>query len=112
MTVIDDFLKDTPAAQRTVLEHVRSVAKRMIPEAEEAISYGIPVIKHKGKYVIGFAPFKDHMSIFPGALAVETVKDRLTGYKIAKGTIQFNVEKPIPDTLLKEIITICLKARG
>lgn len=111
MTAIDEFLKDTPDAQRQVLERVRLIIKQVVPEGEDTISYGIPVVKYKGKYVIGFAPFKNHLSIFPGALAIELTKDRLTGHKTAKGTIQFSVEKPISETLLKEIITICLKAR-
>lgn len=108
MTVIDDFLKDTPAPQRKVLEHVRSVAKQMIPEAEETISYGIPVLKHKGKYVIGFAPYTKHLSLFPGSLPVEVLKDKLKTYKTTKGTIQFSLEKPVPDDLLRDIIAISL----
>ncbi|MEO5627414.1 MAG: DUF1801 domain-containing protein [Candidatus Saccharimonadales bacterium] len=107
MSVIDDYLKNLPSDQKQNLEHIRSLAKGLVPEAEETIGYGMPVLKYKGKYLLGFAPFKDHMSIFPGAEAVELMSAKLTGFKTSKGTVQFTVKRPIPDQLLTEIIVIC-----
>jgi uncharacterized protein YdhG (YjbR/CyaY superfamily) len=109
MTVIDDFLKDTPAPQLEELDRVRKIVKQTAPNAEDTISYGIPVVKLNGKYLIGFAAYKDHLSLFPGAEPVAVLKDKLGSYKLSKGTIQFTLQNPIPDPLLKEIISVCLK---
>ena len=54
------------------------------------------------------AAFKDHMSIFPGAAPVEELKQKLTEYKTSKGTIQFTMDRPIPDQLLQEILDLCI----
>ena len=108
MTVIDDYLAThaTPG-QRTELERIRTIVRRIVPDAddiEEVISYAIPTINYKGKHLVHFAAFKDHMSIFPTAGPTEALKDKLTGYKVSKGTIQFTLEKPLPESLIREII--------
>jgi uncharacterized protein YdhG (YjbR/CyaY superfamily) len=108
MTVIDEFMKDIASPQRQMLNHIRAVIKQLVSEGEDTISYGIPVIKYKGTYVIGFATYKHHLSIFPGAQPIELLKDELAGYVTSKGTIQFTIDKPIPDELLQKIVTLCL----
>jgi uncharacterized protein YdhG (YjbR/CyaY superfamily) len=104
MSVIDDLLKDVSAPQKTVLQHIRKLILERAPEAKEVMTYGMPGFKYKNKYLVSFAAFKDHMSIFPGAEAVETYAPHLKGYTMSKGTIQFTVEKPISDEILVGII--------
>lgn len=110
MTVIDDYLATVEEPEQGKLEEVRKIIKQVVPEAQEVITYGMPGFKYKGKYLISFAAFKDHMSIFPGAEPVEEYKDRMKDFKVSKGTIQFTLEHPIPDDLLKDILLLC-KAR-
>jgi uncharacterized protein YdhG (YjbR/CyaY superfamily) len=68
----------------------------------------MPGFKYKKKYLLTFAVFKDHMSIFPGSAPIEELKDKLGNYKLSRGTIQFTSESPLPDSLLEEIVLICL----
>lgn len=109
MTVIDEYLATFSEPQRKAMEHVRQIAFELLPTATEHISYGIPVLKNNGKYLVGFAPYKNHQSIFPGSAPIEILKAELTDYKLFKGTIQFTHEKQIPDDLLKRIIILCLE---
>lgn len=102
MSAIDDYLKDVTPPQREALERVRKIATKLIPEVEEVISYGIPTLKYKGKYVIYFAAFKNHMSVFPGAALTSKYKEM--GYKTGKGTIQFTEDKPLPEAIIKELV--------
>lgn len=104
MPVIDEYLDKIDAPQKTELQRVRSIIKKTVPEAEEVISYGMPVFKYKGRYLVGFSPFKAHMSLFPGSGAVEALKDKLAGYTVSKGTIQFTLDHPLPEPLIKEIV--------
>lgn len=46
------------------------------------------------------------MSMFPGVEAIEVLGSKLDGYKTSKGTIQFTIEKPLPDSVIKEMILI------
>lgn len=106
MSVIDEYLEPLPETERHELQRVREIVKRLVPDAQEVISYGMPVLKHKGKYLIGFCAFKNHMSIFPGPEAIEAIKEQLSGYRVAKGTIQFTLANPLPKDLIETIVRI------
>lgn len=109
MSVIDDYLQNLEPPQKAELERVRAVVKEVVPDAEDTIGYGMPVLKYKGKYLIGFCQFKNHMSVFPGPESIEAIKDKLAGFTIAKGTIQFTTEKPLPKSVLKALTEIRMK---
>lgn len=113
MTIIDDLLNriDNPV-YRTELERMRKVINQTCPDAEEVMTYGMPGFKYKGKYLISFGAFKDHMSIFPGSEAIELLEDELKPYAISKGTIQFTPETPISNKLLAKIVNLCMGRIG
>ncbi len=108
MSLIDDYLKKVNQPERSELERVRKIIQETAPEATEVITYGMPGYKYKGKYLISFAAFKDHLSIFPGSHVVEVLKDKLEDYETSKGTVQFTLEKPLPEGLIKEVVQIRL----
>lgn len=107
---IDAYLKTVPQSQRDALEHIRHIVKQMVPEAEETISYGIPAFKYHGQYLVGWAAFKHHLSFFPTGGPIEVVKTKLVGFKLSKGTIQFTDDKPIPDAIIRELVTLRLRS--
>ena len=72
---VDDYLEALTPAQREQFERVRQIVRSMVPDAEESISYGIPAFKHRGKMVIYFAAFKNHMSVYPTVGAVEATRE-------------------------------------
>lgn len=107
MSVIDKYLTEVEPAQRKALERIRKIAKEEVPEAVDSIGYGMPVLRYKDRYMLGFCQFKNHMSIFPATEPISALKEKLAGFKTAKGTIQFTLDKPIPEELLREIIVLC-----
>lgn len=110
MSVVDDYLNDTSSPQKEALQRVCRIIRQTAPAAEEVITYGMPGFKYQKKYLIAFAGFKDHMSVFPGAEAIETLKDKLGGYQLSKGTVQFTVEKPLPEAIVTELVRIRMAA--
>ncbi len=106
MTKIDTYLQALPEAQQTELEKIRALAHTTIPELTEIINYGIPTLQYKGKNLIHFAGFEHHISIFPGAHAIEELASELTGYKTSRGTVQFTHEKPLSDQLVRQMLAI------
>lgn len=104
MNEIDTYLENVTPTQKEVLQHIREVVHELIPDAEEAFAYAMPTFRYKGKNVLHFAAFKDHMSLFPTPEPIEMLKDRLEKYKTSKGTIQFSESNPIPDDLLHDLI--------
>jgi uncharacterized protein YdhG (YjbR/CyaY superfamily) len=80
---VDKYLKSVIEPQRAELERIRRIVRQLVSEAYEVISYGMPGYKYKGKYLIGYAAFKDHMSLFPTSGPIEDLKVKLGNYKIA-----------------------------
>ena len=97
MAGVDDYLAALTPAQREQFEGVRRIVRSMVPDAEETISYGIPTFKHRGKYLIYFAAFKDHSSVYPTVGAVEATKG-------TKGTFRFSVDDPVPEDVVRAIL--------
>src|SRR5215472_6059035 len=97
---VDEYLAGVSEPARTTLSKIRAMIRSVAPpETVEVISYRIPMFKYKGM-LMGFAAFKDHCSLFPGGI-VREFKDELKNYRLAKGTIQFPVDKPLPAALVK-----------
>jgi uncharacterized protein YdhG (YjbR/CyaY superfamily) len=100
---VDDYLANVASADaRATLTSLRAIIRDEAPEAEEMIRYGIPTYKANG-FLASFAAFKNHCSFFPGH-TVRDFADALKGYKIAKGTIQFPHNKPLPEGLVRAMI--------
>jgi uncharacterized protein YdhG (YjbR/CyaY superfamily) len=101
---VDEYLAGVPEPARTTLKKVRAVIRSAAPpEAVETISYGIPALKHNGM-LVWFAAFSDHCSFFPTAAVIRMFQDELKAFPIAKGTIRFPVDKPLPAGLLKRMV--------
>lgn len=110
MTVIDDYFKKVDNAHKTDLERIRTIAKLVVPEAKEVISYNMPTLMYHGKPFLGFDIHKHHIGIYPfSGQVIENMKDQFGGLKCSKGAIQVPFEHPISETLLKKIITCRLK---
>lgn len=103
MSEIDAYLKKATLAQKAEYQRIRKIVRGLVPDIEEVISYGIPTFKYKGKYVIYWGAFPSHMSIFPGS-RIEGLKDKLKGFKLGKGTIQYSEDNLIPETIIKELV--------
>jgi uncharacterized protein YdhG (YjbR/CyaY superfamily) len=102
---MDDYLAGLPPAQKAALERVRELVGSLVPDAEEGRSYGVPAFIYAGRPLLGFSAAKKHLSIFPfSPAAIEAVKDRLEGFELAKGTIRFSPERPVPEDVLVDVV--------
>jgi uncharacterized protein YdhG (YjbR/CyaY superfamily) len=101
---VDDYLAALPPKERAVLQKVREAIRSAAPQAEEVISYRIPLYKHHG-HLVGFAAFKNHCSLFVVNSAVrDQFAKELEPYKAEGTTIRFTVENPLPAALVKRIV--------
>jgi uncharacterized protein YdhG (YjbR/CyaY superfamily) len=99
---IDDYLSKLPADQRAALETLRGQIRAQVPEAEEAISYGLPTFKLSGN-LVHFGAAAKHCAFYPGGV-VSQFADRLAGFETAKGTIRFQPDAPLPPDLIHDIV--------
>ena len=100
---IADYIETFPQTIQTQLRQVYNVIKGALPKAEEAISYGMPTFKVKGKNVVHFAAFTNHIGFYPTPDGIAKFQAELSQYKSAKGSVQFPLHQPMPLDLIKEI---------
>ena len=104
-TSVEDYLAALPEAPRAALEKLRKTIKATAPEATETISYQMPAFKLDGRFLVSYAAFKDHCSLFPASTKVmEALGEEMKSYVSGKGTIRFTVDKPLPSALVKRIV--------
>lgn len=101
---VDDYLASQPDDARAVLERVRATIRKAIPNAEETISYQIPSYNVGGVAALYFAGWKEHFSMYPATRTLQAdLRDDLASYKVAKGTIRFELADPLPVRLIARI---------
>lgn len=97
-----------PDNVQNILEKLRLTIKESAPEAQEAISYRIPTFKLNGN-LVHFGAFKNHIGFYPTSSGIEAFKKELSQYKVARGTVQFPIDKPIPFAMVRKIVKYRVK---
>jgi uncharacterized protein YdhG (YjbR/CyaY superfamily) len=102
---VDDYLAKVLPQQRAALDRLRLQLHRLLPDADETISYGMPAFKIGDRAVVWFAGWKAHCSIYPlTASFLRSHADELKGFRRTKGSLHFTPDKPVPDTLLAALV--------
>lgn len=108
---VEEYLAGLPEKPRAALERLRRAIRAAAPEATEGIAWQMPAFRAHGRWLVGYAAFKEHCSFFPmsGAL-VEAFAEDLQGFVTTKGTIHFTPEQPLPAALVKKLVKARLEA--
>jgi uncharacterized protein YdhG (YjbR/CyaY superfamily) len=100
---VDEYFSTFPKNVKDVLAELRKTVKQAAPQAEEVISYNMPAFKFKG-ILVYYAAYKKHIGFYPTSSGIEAFKKELSGYKWAKGSIQFPLDQPLPIELITNIV--------
>lgn len=105
---VEDYLAHLPDDRRAAMEGMRAAIRRAAPDdAVELISYQMPAFKTHGRFLVSYAAFQRHYSLFPASDAVITgLGDDIAPYLAGKGTIRFPADAPIPLELVERIVRI------
>ena len=106
---IDEYIAGFPKETQKILEQVRATIKNTVPDAEETISYAIPAFTLNKTYLVYFAGYKHHISLYPAPTGNEAFEKEIAAYKSGKGTVQFPLNKPLPLDLITKVIKYRLK---
>jgi len=96
------YLADLPDDQRAALEALRRQIRAVVPEAEEAISYGLPTFRLHGN-LVHFGAAAKHCSLYAGSV-ISHFAEQLADFDTSKGTIRFQPDRPLPEALVREIV--------
>jgi len=106
-TSVDEYMAGLTDGQRQALEGLRRTVNAAAPDATETIAYQMPALRSRGHFLLSYAAFKAHYSLFPASDAVIVgLGDDLTPYLAGKGTIRFPASRPIPLALVTRIVQI------
>lgn len=103
-TTMDAYIASFPKEVQGILEQIRQTIRKAAPGAAEAISYQIPTFKLNGRNLVHFAAWKEHIGFYATPSGNAAFKKELAQYKVAKGSIQFPVDEPIPYDLVAKIV--------
>lgn len=105
---VDAYMALQPKDLQEKLEQLRKTIRKAAPKSEEGIGYGMPSYKLQGPLVY-FAYFKNHIGFFPMPDAISAFKEKLSGYELAKGTVRFPHDAPLPVKLIADMVKFRVK---
>ncbi|OJU15497.1 MAG: hypothetical protein BGN88_07515 [Clostridiales bacterium 43-6] len=100
---IEEYIAQFPSETAGKLQEIRRVIQEAAPQASEKISYQMPTFYLYGN-LVHFAAFQKHIGFYPAPSGVEAFREELSGYKNAKGSVQFPLDQPVPYDLIRKIV--------
>ena len=102
---VDTYVAAVPTAARSLFDELRALVKAELPQAHEVMSYGIVGYKPdpKKRAVVFISGWKDHLGVYPVPRDEQLQKD-LEPYIKGKGTLWFQLDKPLPKELLRRTV--------
>ena len=105
---IDEYISMFPENVQRILNELRQTIKEAAPAAQETINYQIPTFTLNGN-LVHFAAFENHIGFYPTPSGMEAFEEELSGYKGAKGSVQFPIHEPLPLSLIRRIVEFRVK---
>lgn len=104
MINVEAYIQKFPTDVGLKLKQIRKLILEAAPNAEESISYGMPAYKLNRKPLVYFAGYKNHIGFYATPSGHEKFKQKLSGFKQGKGSVQFSNHQDLPLELIREII--------
>jgi uncharacterized protein YdeI (YjbR/CyaY-like superfamily) len=88
---IDEYIDKAGAFAQPILRHIRELIHKTIPDAGEAVKWGMPHFTHNGKNIAGMAAFKAHCAVMVHGDGRQEQRDGMGSYG------KLNSLKDLPD---------------
>jgi uncharacterized protein YdhG (YjbR/CyaY superfamily) len=108
---VDEYLASLSADKRAALQRLRRAIRSAAPNAEECIAYNLPTYRLDGKMLLSFGAAANHCALYAGAHPIKALESELKGFETSKGTIRFQPDRPLSDTLVRKIVKTRLAER-
>ena len=105
---VTEFINAAPKETRAKMREMRALVRKLAPGAVEGLKWSMPSYSYK-TILLNFAPAKTHIGLYPGPELIKIFAKDLVNFKTSKGTIQFPLDKPLPKTLIKKLVTYRVK---
>ena len=99
---VDEYIAAQPVETQARLRELRAIIRQVVPDATEVISYDMPTYK-LGRRRVQFGAAKHHCALYGSA--IDRFTNELRDFKTLKGTVQFPLDRPIPENLVRNLVT-------
>ncbi len=102
---VEEYLASLDPAKERTLRSVIDFILTQFPDLESKISWNVPTIHRNGKYVVGLAAYKHHLTF--SAWSPRVIKDfkvRLGKFVVWKNCFQIPVDWKIDRKLVKDLV--------
>lgn len=104
VATVDEYLELFEGTAKEKLTELRAIVRTTAPDAQEIISYAIPAYNYHG-WLVYFSGYAKHVSVsFPPQSIMQAFEKELAPYKSSKSTVQFPLEQPLPESLIKKML--------
>lgn len=87
---------------------MRASIRAAAPGATESLKWGMPSFSYRSILVI-YGAFQRHIGFYPTTSAVRAFARQLSKYNLAKGSIQFPLDQPLPLPLIRRMAAFWVK---
>ena len=91
LETIDEYISEYPADKQKIMQEIRELVHKELPEVKEKISWQMPTFQYHGN-LIHFAAHNKHIGLYPGPSAITYFQEDLHNYKTSKGAIQLPLD--------------------
>jgi uncharacterized protein YdhG (YjbR/CyaY superfamily) len=107
----ETYLAGRPPEHRTLLRDLRARVIALVPDATDAMGYGMPMLRLDGQGLLWFASWKRHCSVYPVGPAFLSAHPELAGHgHTDKGALHFSAERPLSDRVVADLVAERLAA--
>jgi uncharacterized protein YdhG (YjbR/CyaY superfamily)/transcriptional antiterminator Rof (Rho-off) len=102
---IEEYLAALEPAKAATIRAIVDFILAEFPELEVKISWNVPNIHRNGKYVVGLAAYKHHLTFAPWSIWVmEDFKDRLNSFAVFKNCFRIPVDWKVDKDLVRDLV--------
>ncbi len=102
---VEDYLVLLDSTKEKTIRLVIDFVLSQFPELEAKISWNVPTIHRKGKYVVGICAYKRHLTFSAWSpKIIEDFKVRLGRFVVFKNCFQIPIDWEIDRELVKDLV--------
>lgn len=105
MSTVEDYLAGFAGGERALIESALATIRKVVPDAEERMSYGVIRFEAPGLHPLYIGGWKKHVGIYPVPIAQGELERELAPFRSTKDSLHFPYDGPIPEELIGRIAT-------
>ena len=105
---VDEYINAAPPPAQDKLREIRSILKKVAPNATELLKWGSPVFM-ENRILFSYSAHKTHINFMPTGPAMEPFTEELSEFITGKDTIQLPYNRPLPGILIQKIAEYRIK---